>query len=138
MMLTDIVIIAEQEGQQVGASIRKILERNEDYRINIIGSARGREAAHAAPDLLIAVLPAETRRAETLIERLRSAYADTPLLPVIGETAVKKAAGTGLLYSPDFLIAPVRESEVEIRVKQLTRPERRRDVVEAVSEASGL
>ena len=119
MALPEIVIVDAEAGQQVGSQLEAILRREKTYRVSLIDECLRGPVLEAAPGLVIPVLPPAKERAGRLLAALRSQDANTPFLPVVNADLLYQF-GDGEIEARDFLVTPLRETEVRIRVRWLT------------------
>lgn len=139
MSQPNIVILDAEERQQVGVQVKGILRRQGISRVDLRGGlSRGRiDGDRIAPRLLIPVLPLAWRSAAQLLVDLRLDHAQIPLLPVISPEALSEGFDDRLASAQDFLVTPLREAEVCVRVRRLTGLTKA-IATKASSEACGL
>jgi two-component system response regulator GlrR len=139
MTQTDIIILDSQESHETGAELKSILQRDSHYRVELVRNRLGDPVQlvnTASTRLVIPVLPASWKGAEKLLADLRPVEARVPLMPVISAQVLTEALEAGLDCAQDFLLMPLREAEVCLRVRRLTGLEQA--TRDSVLEARGL
>src|SRR5712692_8922584 len=103
MAQTDVIILDDEEGQQVGFQVKAILERGKNYQVSLLGrvASNAPDAVRTVPQLVIPVLPPAKDSEAKLLSALRSLWADIPLLPVVRSEEVR-AFESPLLAGHDF------------------------------------
>jgi len=115
------LVCTQPPEQLLGTEIRAILQRERRYQVTLRESLRltGIVDADAPPDLLILILPTAPAQAISLLTTIRAQATHTPLLLVL-QAADLSVSLDGLLRGPvDFLITPLQEVEVRVRVQRL-------------------
>jgi DNA-binding NtrC family response regulator len=122
----NITILDGELNQRVGFQLKEILQREGAYKINIVGASLvgQSELRSAAPSLIIPVLPPTWKNARQLLSELRPRHNAIPLLPVITSDALDEGFAAGLVDTQDFLVMPLRATEVSFRVRRLTGGDR--------------
>lgn len=117
MAQPEVVIVDAEEGQRVGSQLEAILRRERCYRISLVDGCAGESSAEAASGLVVPVLPEAREKAGKLLAALRSWEGTAPFLPVVHADLLHQFSGE--IDARDFLVTPLRESEVCVRVRWL-------------------
>jgi DNA-binding NtrC family response regulator len=122
----NITILDEELKQQVGFQLKRILQREAVYEVNLVDGFVGvrSELTSTAPHLIIPILPPIWRSAQELLSELQQLQNEIPILPVISSNALSEGFEAGLVGTQDFLVMPLREAEVSLRVRRLARIDR--------------
>lgn len=130
MVRSLITILDSELTPGVGFQLKEILKRDPAYKINVVrGSvSAARELKHSAARLIIPVLPPTWRRAKEILSALSLLQKKISVLPVISSSVLSEGLAAGLVDSQDFLITPLRDAEVSIRVKRLAGNDRQSNV----------
>lgn len=138
-----IIIIEDWSEQMMGIQLQAILQRENGYRVDLRAGLQphGTERVDPHPDLIVLVLPVSQERTTHFQTVLLAKGADTPLLLVLRTPDQTRRLDELCCWSTDFLVAPLRETEVRARVQRLLRGRRdqeRDKVKEPVNEEVGL
>jgi DNA-binding response OmpR family regulator len=121
MVQPSIIILTDQHGQQVGAQLQAILQREGGYQVGCLAGLLPTvtEVVEPRPDLILPVLPAARERAEHLLVTLQVQVACPPLVPVLRAADLHQWPDGLSRWATDFLVTPLREAEVRARVRRL-------------------
>jgi two-component system response regulator GlrR len=121
MAQSRILILTDQHDHQLGAQLQAILQRENAYRVDVLAHARldGTAGLAPRPDLLIPLLPASRERTEHLLAMLQAQGTGTPLLLILQAGGLPERLDERFPGATDFLLTPLREAEVCIRVRRL-------------------
>ena len=119
--LSAIIILDEERGRPVGTQLKAMLQHEFGYRIDLAGGpgTKTQEGLTTRPELIIPVLPKAKEPAQRLLMELRAADIGTSLLPVFRLEAVRDLFDDLRLWTGDFLLTPLRDGEVRVRVQRL-------------------
>lgn len=140
MVRSNIVIIVTEEGQEVGSQIKDLLQRDTTFNVILLcGRLSDAGLIHdAVPQLVIAVVPTVEHGAVGFLRELRSLDARSSLLTVLNPDALNNGFTEGLEQSQDFLVTPLKEPEVLLRVRRLVGTSHRDIAIRQATEACGL
>ena len=138
-----VIIIDDKHGQPIGAQVKEILQWENRYRVDLVkGRLPDRTVGlDPRPALIIPVLPTSKEQAAELLARLGAKDADTSLLPVLRSEDLDEKLDDISLWTRDFLVLPLRATEVLARVRRLLLGNGEQDgarVRERVTETIGL
>jgi two-component system, NtrC family, response regulator GlrR len=122
MMCPQIIIFDETDGQPVGSQLKAFLQREKSYQVKLVGGAGDDpgEMGKLLPRLLMPVFPPIKERAEKLLAGLGVIMSQVPLLPVVSPEALSAGFCDRLMATHDFLVTPIKEAELRLRVQRLT------------------
>jgi DNA-binding NtrC family response regulator len=120
MMPRKILIIDDHPGQEIGGTVQLILNKENSYSSELIDNwiPAVQRASLTQPDLIIPVISSAGKKIETEFSRLCKGASETPLLPIIDPINVRLPFWDLSLRSCDFLMTPLRESELVTRVQR--------------------
>jgi two-component system response regulator GlrR len=127
-----IIILTHPHGQQLGAQLQAIIQREHAYRVDVLARTLldGIAGLEPRPDLILLLLPAAKERAEHLLATLQAQATGTPLLLILQAGDLPERLDERFPWAMDFLLTPLREAEVHARVRRLLAgsraPERHR------------
>lgn len=139
-MRSNILILATEEGQPLGSQIKDVLQRDTAFSVNLV-CGRPSDAGvigEARPEVLIAVVPNVKDEAVGFLRELRSLDVGTSLLTVLNPDVLISGFKEGLGHAQDFLVTPLLESEVFLRVRRLVGKGHRGTAIREATEACGL
>ncbi|MCI0623915.1 MAG: sigma-54 dependent transcriptional regulator [Acidobacteria bacterium] len=135
-------IIILDEGPEVGAQLKAILDRPDSFQTNLVCGRLPEmgKLLKTSPDLLIPVLPLAAERAQDLVAEIRTKDAGIPVLAVVKQEHLDKMLDILHPWIKDFLVVPLQEAEVRVRVRRLVTwlsNENSRQVKDAGAKAFG-
>jgi two-component system response regulator GlrR len=135
----NILIVDAEDGQPLGSQIQHLLQRDSAFRVDLLfGRPRDtRIIREPLPQVLIAVVPRVHREANGFLSELRSLNIRSSLLPVVAPTALNNGITEILAAAPDFLVTPLKEPEVLLRVRRLVETGYREAAMRRATEACG-
>ncbi len=115
-----ISILDEHPGRPLGSQIHEILKRDERWQVEFAPAepAVGAASRGVRGDLIVLVLSAPAEPARQLLDRLQSGHPGIPLLPVLRAQDLAQLEDVPF-RTGDFLVPPLRETEVLARVRRL-------------------
>ena len=140
-----IVILDEEPGRQLGEQLKAILQAEDIYHIELVESRLRITASAHQPGvkLILLALPQSGDKARKLFAQLRAANSDIPFLPVVRSETSAEVFDNLMSWTDDFLLTPLREQEVRIRVRQFLSRSLEHQILssrqrERINEACGL
>ena len=129
-----IAVVEEGANQTSATQIKTVLEGEGIYRVELAERVSSFSKQRGLR-LLIAVLPANQGSAELLIKDLSEFEEQVSVLLVVGSDYLASRLLNDFMRTHDFLVLPLRDQEVRLRVKRLAC---RRVDVEAVAQDVGF
>jgi DNA-binding NtrC family response regulator len=120
MATPEIVIVDQENDQEVGSQLQAILRKDPGYRVILRDGCECdlRQLTERPPSLLILVFPTAKENAAKALATLRAYATSVPVLPVVNDDILLEF-NDGNIGARDFLIMPLRETEVCMRVRRL-------------------
>lgn len=139
-MRSNILILGTEEGQPLGSQIKDLLLRDPAFNVKLHCGRLGDAGVirEAESQVVIAVVPSVHDEAVGFLRDLRCLDVGTLLLTIINPEALNNGLTEGLGNSQDFLVTPLRESEVFLRVRRLVGMGPRATAIREATEACGL
>ena len=143
MIPTPVVILDEGPGREIGSQLNAVLLADGRYRVAFVDQLlEVKEPARGdTQSLVLPVLPNSRTRARELLADLQAIRPDTLFLPVAPSEILDELLDDLLLLSRDFLVAPLRDSEIRTRVARslrTTTDQRNPSTDDRVNEECGL
>jgi two-component system response regulator GlrR len=137
---SNILILGTEEGQPLGSQIKDLLLRDPAFNVKLHCGRLGDAGVirEAESQVVIAVVPSVHDEAVGFLRDLRCLDVGTLLLTIINPEALNNGLTEGLGNSQDFLVTPLRESEVFLRVRRLVGMGPRATAIREATEACGL
>jgi len=117
-----ILIFSSKEDQCVGSEIKVFLEGTNDFSVVLAYGPLSADKLirdSGFPQLLIAIVPSVRHEVGAFLQGLRLLDTRCRLLTVLHPGIMNDVLAEGLEGSQDFLVLPLKESEVLIRVRRL-------------------
>jgi two-component system, NtrC family, response regulator GlrR len=130
-----LVVFDPEPQQSVGSELITLLQRGGRYRAEF-SKGEGTWTGDETPHLFLPILSRPSGQAQRAIQTAPWSKVGVPILAVVKEEALNGLLECGELGVRDFLVAPLRESEVFARVERLLR--RDRDLPQRLSGACGV
>ena len=120
MGVSRIIVLDPESGQQLGAQVRAILQREPSCRVDLIRGpiADLKESSDIGSPIVIPVLPPSKRGANALLKELRAWHPAVHLVPVVRLESLTEVFDDLVRCTDDFLVTPLREDEARIRVER--------------------
>lgn len=139
-MRSNILILVTEEGKPLGTQIKNLLQSDSSFSARMLYGTPGESGLcrEAAPRVVIAVLPSDREEAVAFLRELHSLELRSSLLAVVNPEALNNGFTEGLGHSQDFLVTPLRESEVILRIRRLVGTGNRATAIREATEACGM
>jgi two-component system response regulator GlrR len=135
---SSILILDPVEGQAVGTQLKAFLERDNSYHVSLTSGVLPSRVIHEGFHVVISVFPSDPDDVEKLLHHLRPLIDQVPIIPVVGAEALSEDFTVPLQSYQDFLVTPLREAEVCLRIYSLFGDERRSRAVSAATEVCAM
>lgn len=139
-MRSNILILSTHHGLEVASQIRNLLQRDTDLNVELIsGRLSESELVHdMPPQLLIAIVPPAKQDLDPFFRELHSLDVRTPILTILTPDLLNNGLNGALEKFQDFLVTPLKETEVLLRVRRLVSTSHRNVAIRQATEACGL
>lgn len=126
-MRLSIVILDEEPGQDIGNQVARVLTPQPAYKVDVLKRTEElkQRPAERNIELLIPVLPYSVPAAKQLLSKLYPTQLASSILPVVHSHSLSGVLNGTSAEIDEFLVPPLVEAEVRIRVERLVA--RRRD-----------
>ena len=140
MLRSTILIFSTPQGQEVSSEIRDLLQRNTDFNVgHICGRLSESDLIHdVPPQLLIALVPTAKEEMVPFLRDLNLFDVRTSILTILTPDLLNNGLAGELEKSHDFLVTPLKETEVLLRVRRLVSTSYRNVAIRQATEACGL
>jgi len=139
MLRSNILIFSTYTGQEVASQIKDLLQRDASLNVEQVCGLSDRDLVRGGPpQLLIAIVPKAQQETAAFLRELHYLDVRTSVLTVLTPDALNNGFAESLEKSQDFLVTPLQESEVLLRVRRLINASHRNVAIRQATEACGL
>jgi hypothetical protein len=139
-----ILVHDEEPPRQLGDELVAILQFEKSYQVDLIASERIDREVFERPhlgEITIVVLPTCPAKAAELLRTLGRVAPNHPILPVERSEALRQLVDQLSVEVEGFLVSPLRQVEVGVRVRALMsryKVQTNRGAIERITEGMGL